>query len=280
MPLILVPTPIGNLGDITLRALEELKKADLIACEDTRRSGLLLKHYGIAAPALVSYQKFNERERTAQLLQRLEKGQRIALISDAGTPGMSDPGWILAQAAMAAGYDVDVLPGATAFVPAALLSGLKPHPLAFLGFPPETRSEARALMESLRDWNCTLLFYLSPHKVQRQLQDFLEVLGNRRAALIREISKIHQESRRGTLQELLESVSQGVKGELVLVLEGAAPEDRETSDLWQQEAQALADQGLSTKEIAQRIAEKHRQPKNKVKAWLLERGPSEANGIS
>ncbi len=270
MALILIPTPIGNLGDITLRALEELKKADLIACEDTRRSGMLLKHYGIEAPALVSYQKFNERQRTDELLQRLERGQRIALISDAGTPAISDPGLVVLQAALAAGHEVDVLPGATAFVPALLLSGLAPQPFTFAGFPPEGRKERRLFLEELRDRSDTLLFYLSPHKAQRQLPDFLEVLGDRPAALVREISKIHQEARQGSLKELLGSLSLGVKGELVLVVQGASKDQESQDSLWQQEAQALLAQGRSTREIASQIVSAYGLPKNRVKSWLLD----------
>lgn len=157
MPLILIPTPIGNMGDITLRALEELKSADLIACEDTRHSGLLLSRYGVKRP-LMSYQKFNEQARVDELLARLAKGEKIAVISDAGTPGMSDPGYVILKAAVEAGLPVDVLPGATAFVPAVLLSGLEPHPFSFVGFLSDQKGERVAALEKLKGHPYTMVF--------------------------------------------------------------------------------------------------------------------------
>ena len=271
MPLILIPTPIGNLGDITLRALEELKSADLIACEDTRHSGILLSHYGVKAP-LMSYQKFNEQSRVAELLARLRRGEKVAVISDAGTPGMSDPGYIALKAAIDEGLPVDVLPGATAFVPAVLLSGLTPHPFSFIGFLPDQKGERTKALERLKSSPYTLVFYLSPHKAARQLEDFLDVLGDRPAALVREISKVYQEARRGTLSSILQGVADGVKGELVLVVAGA-PEETATQsdDVWQGEAASRRADGEPVKLIAEEISEKYHQPKNKIKSWLLER---------
>lgn len=268
MPLVLIPTPVGNMGDITLRALEELKSADLIACEDTRHSGLLLSHYGIKRP-LMSYQKFNEQSRVDEILTRLSRGEKVAVISDAGTPGMSDPGWIALKAAMDAGYPVDVLPGATAFVPAVLLSGLKPHPFTFIGFLSDQKGERVSQLENLRSCPFTMVFYLSPHKAAKQLEDFLAVLGPRRAALVREISKIHQEARRGTLAEILQGVQDGVRGELVLVVEGAAEDPAAADDLWQAEAEQRRAAGEPVRAIAEDLAEKYRQPRNKIKSWLM-----------
>lgn len=268
MPLILIPTPVGNMADITLRALEELKSADLIACEDTRHSGLLLSHYGIRRP-LMSYQKFNEQSRISEILARLAKGEKVAVISDAGTPGMSDPGWIALKAAVDAGYPVDVLPGATAFVPAVLLSGLKPHPFAFIGFLSDQKTERAAQLESLKDCPFTMVFYLSPHKAARQLEDFLAVLGPRRAALVREISKVFQETRRGTLEEILQGVQDGVKGELALVVEGAPERPADDDSAWQTEAEQRRSAGEPVRKIAEELAEKYRRPKNRIKAWLM-----------
>lgn len=269
MPLILIPTPIGNLGDITLRALEELKSADLIACEDTRHSGLLLTHYGIRAP-LMSYQKFNERARVDELLSRLAKGEKIAVISDAGTPGMSDPGGVILKAAIDAGLPVDVLPGATAFVPAVLLSGLEPQPFTFIGFLPDAKGERVAALERLKGHPCTMVFYVSPHKAARQLEDFLSVLGDRPAALVREISKVYQEARRGTLSGILAGIDENLKGELVLVVEGGKEEAPADDSVWQNEALSRRRAGDPVKKIAEELAAQHGQPKNKIKAWLLE----------
>ena len=273
MPLILIPTPIGNLGDITLRALEELKNADLIACEDTRRSGLLLNHYGIKKP-LMSYQKFNEQSRVDELLARLEKGERVAVISDAGTPGMSDPGEVVLKAAIDAGFPVDVLPGATAFVPAVLLSGLVPQPFSFIGFLPDAKGERVAALEKLKNHPFTAVFYLSPHKAAKQMEDFLEVLGDRPCALVREISKMYQEARRGTLASVLASLDDGVKGELVLVVAPAQSDEALDDDAWQAEALEKRAQGEPVKKIAEELAARYAVPKNRVKSWLL----AEKNG--
>lgn len=269
MSLILIPTPIGNMGDITLRALEELKSADLIACEDTRHSGLLLSHYGIKRP-LISYQKFNERARVEELLARLAKGEKIAVISDAGTPGMSDPGYVILKAAVDSGLPVDVLPGATAFVPAVLLSGLTPYPFLFVGFLSDQRGERLATLEKLKGHSYTMIFYLSPHKAAKQLEDFLAVFGNRCAALVREISKVYQETRRGMLSEILASVAEGIKGELVLVVEGAA-ETLSSDGAWQEEALRLRAGGTPVKRIAEELSAQFGAPKNKIKAWFLSR---------
>lgn len=267
MPLVLVPTPIGNLGDITLRALEELKSADVIACEDTRHSGVMLAHYGIKTP-LMSYQKFNEQSRVAEILQRLAAGDKVAVISDAGTPGMSDPGYIALKAAIDGGYQVDVLPGATAFVPAVLLSGILPQPFTFVGFLSDQKGERVAQLKELKAIPHTIIFYLSPHKAAKQLLDFIEVLGDRNAALVREISKIYQEARRGTLSSILSSIGEGVKGELVLVVEGAG--HAEVSDaMWQERALSMRSGGLPVKKIAETLSAELSIPKNKIKSWLL-----------
>ncbi len=268
MPLILIPTPIGNMGDITLRALEELKSADLIACEDTRHSGILLKNYGIKKP-LLSYQKFNERARVDEILSRLSRGEKIAVVSDAGTPGMSDPGAVVLKAAIDAGFPVDVLPGATAFVPAVLLSGLPPHPFSFIGFLSDAKGERVAELERLKNHPFTMVFYLSPHKAEKQLAEILEIFGDRRAALVREISKIYQEARRGTLSSILQSLDDGVKGELSLVVEGATQE-LQSDEIWQDAAKKMLDAGDPVKKIAEEISAKFGQPKNKIKSWLLE----------
>ena len=263
--LTLVPTPIGNLEDITLRALRVLREADVIACEDTRTSGILLKHYGIDRP-LTSFHLHNENDKLPALLDRLRRGENVAVISDAGTPGLSDPGWILLKRALDEGLDVDVLPGANAVVPAVLLSGLSSQAFVFCGFPPEKPSERDKMIKSLADSPFTLCFYLSPHKAAKQISDFLQLLGDRNAALVREISKVFQESIRGTLSEILGRVNDGVKGELVLVIDGC----REgVNDSWRAEAEERFRNGESVRDIVNSLAEKYGVAKNMAKRFVL-----------
>lgn len=264
MPLYLVPTPIGNLEDITLRALRILREADLIACEDTRTSGILLRRYEINRP-LTSFHIHNENEKVDSLLKKLRDGEKIAVISDAGTPGISDPGWILLKRAIDEGIEVDVLPGPSAVLPAVLMSGLAPQPFAFLGFPPEKKGEREKFFENIKNFPFTLCFYMSPHKVEKQISDMIKIFGDRRAALIREISKIFQEVIRENLSGILSRVHDGVKGELVLVIEGR-PET--ISDQWRDEAKKIFADGSSLKGVVTKISEKYKVPKNEIKRFL------------
>ena len=261
--LTLVPTPVGNLEDITLRALRVLREADVIACEDTRTSSVLLRHYRIERP-LTSFHLHNENEKTLVLLERLRAGENVAVISDAGTPGISDPGWILLKRAVDEGLDVDVLPGATAVIPAVVMSGIEPQPFMFLGFPPEKSGERTRFFESVSKIQSTLCFYLSPHKAERHIAGMIEVFGNRKAALVREVSKVFQEVIRGDLEVIFVRVREGVKGELVLVVEGMSDE---VSDDWRAEAEKLLTDGMSVKDIV-RVLE-GRAAKNEVKRFLL-----------
>jgi len=267
MPLTLVPTPIGNLEDITLRALRVLRNADLIACEDTRTSSVLLRRYHIAAP-LVPFHLHNERECLPRLMEALREGKSVAVVSDAGTPGVSDPGWILLRSALDEGIEADVLPGPSALLPALLLSGLTPHPFLFLGFPPEKPGARGELFQSLRGVPWTLCFYISPHKAERQIAEMAEVWGDRRAALVREISKVYQESIRSSLSGLLSRLEQGLKGEMVLVVEGHVPGD-EGEDAWKAEADALHAGGATVRSAVETIVARHPVAKNAVKAYLL-----------
>ena len=266
MSLILVPTPIGNLEDITLRALKVLREADLIACEDTRTSSILLKHYDINKP-LTSFHVHNENEKLPLLLGKLRSGEKIAVISDAGTPGISDPGWILLKRAIDEGLEVDVLPGASAVIPAVLMSGLSPQPFMFMGFPPEKSGERVKLFESVKNFPFTLCFYISPHKAEKDMLNMIEVFGDRQASLVREISKIFQEAIRGNLSQILERVHDGVKGELVLVIEGGKSEA--DNDLWKSEAERMFETRASVKDIVKAVAEKYNVPKNDIKKFLL-----------
>ncbi|MDR1979944.1 MAG: 16S rRNA (cytidine(1402)-2'-O)-methyltransferase [Synergistaceae bacterium] len=264
--LTLVPTPIGNLEDMTLRALRVLREADVIACEDTRTSGILLRHYEIAKP-LVSLHLHNEKERSERLLTALAEGKNVAVISDAGTPGISDPGYLLFRGALDAGYDVDVLPGPSALLPAVVLSGFPPHPFLFYGFPPEKPGQRKKLFASLERQIYTMVFYVSPHKASRQIAEMIELWGDRRAALVREISKIYQEAVRGKLSEIAARLEQGLKGEMALVVEGDAA--RTDSDAWKTRAEELLDEGHSVKTITREIVELYDAPKNAVKEFLL-----------
>lgn len=218
--LYIVPTPVGNMEDITLRAVRILKEVDLILAEDTRTSGVLLKHYDIKNH-LVSHHKFNEHGTATGIVERLKAGQSIALISDAGTPGISDPGFYLIREAVNADVKVECLPGATAFVPALVSSGLPCERFCFEGFLPQKKGR-QTKIESLKDETRTMIFYESPHRLVKTLSQFSEALGEeRQVSVCREISKIHEESVRGTLKEVTEHFcEQEPRGEIVIVLAG------------------------------------------------------------
>ena len=218
--LYLVPTPVGNLEDITYRALRILKEADLILAEDTRTSGILLKHFEIKN-AMLSYHKFNEHQTVDRVVERLRAGETVAVISDAGTPGISDPGFLVAREAIRAGVEVITLPGATAFVPALVSSGLPCDRFCFEGFLPQKKGR-QSRLEALREESRTMIFYESPHRVVKALAQFVEVFGPERpVSVCREISKIHEESVRGTLQEVLDYFQANEpRGEFVIVVGG------------------------------------------------------------
>ncbi|MDR1944070.1 MAG: 16S rRNA (cytidine(1402)-2'-O)-methyltransferase [Synergistaceae bacterium] len=268
MPLVIVPTPIGNLEDMTLRGLRELREADVIACEDTRRTLKLLSFYGIKKP-LVSYHRHNERSRAAEIISRLERGERVALVSDAGVPGFSDPGYVLIKEAISRGLPVDALPGANALLPAILLSGLPVQPFLFAGFLEGSAKEREKKISNLAKIDSTLVFYVAPHDLTRDLEFLCRFLGDRDAAIIREISKVHQETIRGTLRELLGvSSAREIKGEITVVTAGFAGET-EPSDGWREEASRMKDGGIFDKEIANALFESYGIPRNAVKAFLL-----------
>jgi len=218
--LYIVPTPVGNMEDMTLRAIRILKEADVVLAEDTRTSGILLKHFGIQQH-LLSHHKFNEHGTSASVVERLLAGQMVALVSDAGTPGISDPGFFLVREAVKAGVEVQTLPGATAFVPALVSSGLPCDRFCFEGFLPQKKGRQTRLL-SLADEERTMVFYESPYRVLKTLQQFAEVFGaDRQASACREISKVHEESVRGTLEELIAHFTAAApRGEFVLVVAG------------------------------------------------------------
>lgn len=219
--LYLVATPIGNLRDMTFRAVEILKTVDLIACEDTRHSRKLLNFYEISKK-LISYQEHNELERSEEFAELLKQGKSIAIISDAGTPGINDPGYKMVLKAYEIGAAVIPIPGAVAFVNAAIASGLPTDSLFYGGFLPSRKGERRKRLEEVKQIPATLIFYESPHRLGKSLADCAEVLGNRQAAVARELTKLHEEIIRGELNFLAEKYSSAnLKGEIVLVIDRA-----------------------------------------------------------
>ncbi len=220
--LYLVATPIGNLKDITLRALETLRTVDLIACEDTRHTRNLLNHFRISNKT-VSYHEHNEQERAEEFVDRLLAGENIAIVSDAGTPGICDPGFRIVQRANEAGVQVVPIPGPVAFVSAVVASGIPSDAIFFGGFLPAKKGERRKRLEELRDIPAALVFYEAPHRLVKSLTDCLETLGDRRAVVAREITKLHEEFARGVISELILHFSaSSVRGEAVLVIDRAA----------------------------------------------------------
>lgn len=220
MKLFLVPTPVGNLGDMTYRGVEVLKSVDLILAEDTRTSRVLLQHYGIDTP-LQSYHIFNEHQTVAALVERLKAGTTLAVITDAGTPGISDPGFLLVREALREGVEVECLPGATAFVPALIDSGLPCDRFVFLGFLPHKKGRQTAI-NALAAEERTMIVYESPYRLVKLLEELAAVLGDeRQVSVSREISKLHAETARGTLADVLAHFRQKeVKGEIVVILAG------------------------------------------------------------
>lgn len=218
--LYLVPTPIGNLKDITLRAIEVLGSVDVVLAEDTRTTGQLLKHLEIQRP-LQSYHIFNEHKAIEKLVDRMTKGEQMALVSDAGTPGISDPGFLLVRAAREAGLTVNCLPGATAFVPALVNSGLPADRFVFEGFLPHKKGR-KTRIENLLEETRTMIFYESPHRLMKTLTQFSEVFGEDRLACVsRELTKVYEENIQGTLAELiLYYQERPIKGEIVLTIAG------------------------------------------------------------
>lgn len=225
--LYLVATPVGNLSDITMRALETLREVDYVASEDTRRTGVLLKHFGIKRPQ-ISFHEHNKERATGRIIRLLQKGNSVGLVTNAGTPGISDPGFTLVRAAIGAGIPVTMIPGATAFVMALVLSGLPTHSFIFRGFPPRKKSKRRSFLAVDQNSPHTLIFYESPHRLRGFLEDGIAVLGDRRAALAKELTKVFESVKRGRLSELLDQIEQEPKGEYVVVIAGAEDEKAQT----------------------------------------------------
>jgi len=276
--LYVVSTPIGNLADITLRALDTLRAVNLIAAEDTRHTRKLLSYYGIHKP-LVSYNEHNARQRGGELIEKTASGQSVALVTDAGTPGVSDPGKLLIESALRRGMEPVAIPGATALISALVVSGLSTQPFVFLGFPPARGAQRRRFFEKNARLEMTLILYESPKRLAKTLKEMLGSWGERRVAVARELTKIHEEIFRGSISEALGHFSGEVRGELTLVVEGAAagrnadsqshpgpelsnfgPErlnlnsSNEGSPAWRDELKSLLMRGASSKEAASAIA--------------------------
>ncbi|MGH2729829.1 MAG: 16S rRNA (cytidine(1402)-2'-O)-methyltransferase [Actinomycetota bacterium] len=265
--LILCGTPIGNLEDISARGIRALTEADVIACEDTRRTRKLLSHHGVKAPELVVYNEGNERVQAPKLAERIAKGRRVVLVSDAGMPGLSDPGYRLVKACIGVGAPVEVVPGPSAPVTALAISGLPTGRFAFEGFLPRRSAERRRRIAELVHEERTLVLFESPHRIEESLGDLLEGLGDRPAALARELTKLHEEVRRGRLSELLAGAREvPVRGEIVLVISGATGVHRAevSPEELARRARALMDSGLERKEALHTVAQEAGVARRKV----------------
>lgn len=264
--LIVCPTPIGNLEDITLRAVRMLQEADVIAAEDTRHTLKLLNHLGIKKP-MISYHEHNEKVRTQYILDLLCEGKTVVLVSDAGTPGISDPGRVVIAAAIEQEYNVTVLPGANAAICALVLSGLDTERFVFEGFLPTASKERKERLEDLKTEQRTVLIYEAPHRIGKTLIELEVVLGNRQAAVVREISKIHEEVRRSTLALLAEFYrDHEVKGELVIAIEGDHDVKDRLADMTdaEQVIKGFLSQGMSRKDAVKEAARILKLPKNEL----------------
>lgn len=275
--LYLVPTPIGNLKDITLRALEVLQSVDLIAAEDTRQSLKLLNHFNIKK-TLISYHQHNEQGKSNDIVDRLKAGLNIAIVTDAGTPGISDPGSVVVQRCVEEGISFEVLPGATAITTALVYSGLDTTKFLFKGFLPRENKDRKPIIENLMDRQETLIFYEAPHRLLDTLKFLRENLGNRRIAICRELTKLYEEILRMRLDESIEHYNNiNPRGEYVLVVEGKSIEEieNEKKALWeelsiQEHIINYINQGISKKEAIKKVAKDRNLPKSEVYAHSLD----------
>jgi 16S rRNA (cytidine1402-2'-O)-methyltransferase len=268
--LYVVATPIGNLEDISLRALRVLKEVDLIAAEDTRHTRILLDHYNIGTP-LVSYHQHNEKAQAPRLVERLEHGENMALVSDAGTPAISDPGYRLVVEALRAGIRVTPIPGASALASALSAGGLPTDRFVFEGFLPSKKGERESRLEALRGENRTVVFYEAPHRLKDSLAALRRVLGNRDIVIGRELSKLHEEFLRGTIDEVIVQLAEReVKGEVTIVVRGIEENERVSPETLARDVRRLLEEGCGVKEIAAQLAEHYRLPRREVYQLALQ----------
>ena len=274
--LYLVATPIGNLEDITLRALNILKQVDFIAAEDTRHTLGLLNHFEISKP-LISYYKEIEKEKSKVLINKLLEGNNIALVSDAGTPGISDPGEEIVKQAIENEIEIIPIPGACAFVNALIASGMSTKEFSFIGFLSANRKEKKDKLEEIKYETRTLIFYEAPHKIKNTLEVMYEVLGNRKIVLARELTKIHEEFIRTDLSTICEEIGDNIKGEFVIIVDGneESKKDIELASLNENPLEEHYDfyekQGLDKKEIIKKIAKDRNVNKNEIYQYFLDK---------
>jgi len=267
--LYLVPVPIGNLRDITLRALEILKKVEIIAAEDTRITRSLLSHYQIKSGRLISLHKYNEKKRIPEILELLEQGKDIAVVSDAGSPGISDPASLLVQEAIDHQINIIPLPGATAIIPALTASGFNTESFLFLGFLPLTAKHRKEKLSLIKNSIHTVILYEAPHRIKRTLTELSEYIDNRRICLAREITKIYEEFIRGNIQDIITNYNIKEKGEFVIVIEGNKRSEQIDRTEINQYIEELLGQGLSSKTIAQMVANRFRISANSAYSMVL-----------
>lgn len=261
--LYIIPTPIGNLEDITLRALNILKDSDIIFCEDTRITKQLLTHFDINTK-LISNHKYNEYTIKEKILFYLEKGSKVSLVSDRGTPGISDPGFVAIKYIIDNGYNIVCLPGANAFVPALIMSGINPQPFLFYGFLNSKDSKQKEELKKLEDYEYTLIFYEAPHRIKKTLKNISDILGNRVISLVREISKVHEEIIRDNIDNII-PIADTLKGEFVIVVEGKEKQEKDYSniDIVAQVNNEIMN-GLTEKEAIKKVAKERKVLKNEV----------------
>jgi 16S rRNA (cytidine1402-2'-O)-methyltransferase len=264
--LVIVATPIGNLGDLSPRAVDALAAADAIACEDTRRTRKLLSHAGVKAPTLLTVNDHSEARQVRSVLARIERGERVAVVTDAGTPGISDPGERLVAAAAASGIDVEVVPGASAAVAALVVSGLPTGRFCFEGFLPRKGSGRSERIDALQAEQRTTILYEAPHRVRRTVAELADALGPlRRVAIVRELTKLHEEVWRGSLAGAVEHLAHSEpRGEYVLVLGGAAPPAEPSADDVSRALRSRLDAGDDKKTATAEVAKELRVPKRTV----------------
>lgn len=262
--LYLVATPIGNLNEMTPRAIEVLKTVSVIACEDTRTTGVLLKHFGIET-RLIAHHNYNEKDSAKGIIALLESGQDVALVSDAGYPLISDPGYLLVQEVIDAGYNVIPVSGSSAALAALVASGLVTQPFLFYGFLPNTDKDFIQTVTQLKAYPYTLIFYEAPHRIQKTITKLIPLLGDRKAVLARELTKKFEEFLRGKLSELAD-LDDELKGEMVLIVEGSQEEKAEIIDLTEinERIQAYVDGGISASEAIKQVAKEVGRNKNEI----------------
>lgn len=269
--LYIVATPIGNLEDITLRALRMLKEVDIIAAEDTRVTRKLLSHYDIHTE-MIAYHQHSKGKRSEEIVEMLLEGRNVALVSDAGTPGISDPGHELIALCIAAEVPIESVPGPTAIIPAVVVSGLSTSHFTFDGFPPRKDSDRKAFFRSLAGETRSIVLYESPLRLGKTLQAMLKELGDRQIAVVREVTKLFEEVYRGTVSEAIEHFSGKVKGEIVIVIEGAAPAEEApaSDDVILSRLEELIRSGMSERDAVRQCAVELKLPKRVVYAKALE----------